>query len=599
MTMLQHLKDSGDRYTVIAWAIAVVGFLLRILSPSTIYFNIHAERDLWRALQILQGDRFPYLGSELTQGGYTLGPALYLLEIPPLLFTLDPRGLLVWIALLHGGALFLTYRIGREHFSPRVGLAAAALFATFPLAVLAPRYLWNPSFLFPLTTLAYWSLLPWILNRDPKRVPLLALSLALMFQVHLSALALIILTGLCALVYRPPLPRRVAAWAAGIVLACFLPYLIGEVSTGFQNTRWITNPPDTLVTANGAEIPIISKKRTMINEGAMMALQVALSPVLYDRRFETGSFSYLHLLGEFGPERLDAVSWRLVYLLHQLRWLYILLYGLAGILLFWMAWRNREPFGVGHPILGGRPRGFAIFVFMLGLLAIVPPIITATMHTYRGDELIGVGAIRYFFILFPVPFLCMALLARVAWRGAGDLLPMPARRLRLAIPILLVGVVFLQGFVSVSFFRTAKDMRRAFKYSLHESFDWSVQREAADILVNRWGVSPAQFNHRMDTLDHTFTTQRWDVISLEQGLDYAYYTHRDLDMDAPPRHPDSFFVLYDMRRTPVPDLGDRLVLDRAAAGELMLLRVDRGVEHEFSPIQNTWEKLDRPRRLRR
>jgi hypothetical protein len=30
------------------------------------------------------------------------------------------------------------------------------------------------------------------------------------------------------------------------------------------------------------------------------------------------------------------------------------------------------------------------------------------------------------------------------------------------------------------------------------------------------------------------------------------------------------------------------------AGDLMLLRASEGEEHEYSPIQNTWEKIHRP-----
>lgn len=585
---------------IAAILIALVGFTLRVLSPETVYFNIHAERDLWRALQVLQGDRFPYLGSEMTQGGYTMGPALYFLKIPPLLFTLSPMGLLVWLAMLHGGAIYLTYRIGCEHFSVGTGLAAAALLATFPLSCLAVRYLWNPSFIFPLSTVVFWCLMDWIFKRTPRRLPIMALALSLLFQVHLSAMALIFLIAICAAVYRPPITKKIAGMTGIIVFVCFLPYLIGEVSTNFQNTRWTINPPDMLITANGAELPILYKERSMLNEGAMMALQVALSPLLYDRRYETGSFSYLHLMGEFGPQVLDSFSWRMAFRLHQLRWMYILAYGLTGLILVWMIWKNREPFTKSPGLsMSSPPRGVGIFFIVTFLVTALPPTMIATLHTLRDGEMIGVGAVRYFFIFYPMHLVALALLFRVFWRAIGGVLPPSLSGVRLVVPVLLACLLFLQGFAVLSFLRTARSIDRSFKYSLYESFGWNIQRDAADVLVTRWGVSPYQFNHHMDTLDPTFTTTRWDVISLEQGLDWAYYTHPDLDMDAEARYPDSFFVLYDSKRTPIPDLGDRVVLDRVAVGDLMLMRVDRGVEYEYSPIQNTWERLDRPRRLRR
>ncbi len=584
----------------VEWALValfiLLGTVLRVASPSTIYFNIHAERDVWRTIEILEGERFPHTGSELTQGGYTLGPALYFLQIPPLLVTLDPRGLLVWLALLHAAGLWVTWRIGKEFFSRRAGLYALALFATFPLAVLALRYLWNPSYIFPFSALFYWALFGWVLKGKVRRLPALVLAACVLFQVHLSAALLIVLAGACWAIFRPRVGRRWLAVSGGVALLVFAPYIAGELRTGLWNTRQIINPPDALITANEAHIPILDKQRLRPSEGAMMALQVALSPLFYDRRFETGSFSYLHLLAEHGPVLLPQGAWEVAFLLHRLRWGYIFLCGLAGLgllgtlLLAGKYGRIPALWGEASPLARRR----AALLILSGAILTVPPLLTSTMATDREGQTIGVGAIRYYFILYPLPFLVLGWFGSALERAgvrAG------LRVIRVIVPAALAAAVFLQVWTVGCYLVTAREMHRSFKYSLYEAYDWRVQREAARILVEDWGVTEEQFVRRMDTLDHTFTTQRWDVPSLEQGLDYAFYTQPHLGERAEPLHPDSFFLLYDERRTPEPDLQGITVLDEADAGGLILLRVAEGEERDISPIQNTWERLRRPRRL--
>lgn len=601
MSLLKKLSDNQRALTYLALTIVLFGVVLRLLSPNTIYLNIHAERDIWRSLEIIQGERFPHVGSELTKGGYTPGPGLYLVQLPALMVTLDPRGLLVWLALLHGGGLWLTYLIGKEHFSAKVGIAATAMFATFPLAVLAIRYLWNPSYMFPLTALFYWGLLDWIFKRRSNRFVWICFSVALMTQIHISALMLMVLALVCWGVYRAPMTKKHFALGIGAVLLIFAPYIVGELATGFSNTKLMSQAPEALTTANGAVIPVFDKERVMYNVGAMKALQVALSPVFYDRRLVTGSFSYLALLGEFGPQYLSPLKWRITYLLHQVRWGYILallaFWGMAGLALFLPSWKQMF---AGPPTEESEEKstGFwrrsrslqmGLFFLLASVIIILPSQLAATMITYIDGEKVGVGAVRYYFVYYPIPFFMLALGARAITQQLRRFLPKGA-----AIPMALgIGaLVFLQAFTTVMYFQTASKMRRSFKYSLYETFDWSVQKEAADILVDHWGLTPDQFDHNISTLDHTFDSSRHDIISLEMGLDYAFYTHSNLRADKDPMFPEVAVYLYDKRRNANPDLSEINVLETAEIGDLVLIRSQNGPNHEYSPIQNTWEKME-------
>ncbi len=586
---------------LIAVVIVVVAFALRAWNPGSIYFNIHAERDCWRTLMLLEGESFPWTGSELTQGGRTMGPALYWLQIPPLLISLDPRGLLLWLALLHAGAVWLTYRIGREHFSPATGLAAAGLFATFPLAVLALRYVWNPSFIFPLSTLFQWAALGVFFKQRWPRLPVAIAAWCILFQVHLSAALLLLIFVLALLVYRHRIPRR---WVAASVLAAalvFAPYIVGELATGFRNTRAILVPPQRLETANEADIPIEGelRRRVRFNIGAMKALQVAISPVFYDRRYETGSFSYLNMLGEFGPILLPRDLWRVTLLQHQLRWLYVAAL-LAGVgLLGWSAVRGRG--GWIEPANGDPTdvRRRAIVLLLCCTLTTLPMLVTATMSAPKDGQSVGIGAIRYFFILYPMQFIVWALLAR----GATRLLkPLVGPRAVYTVAGTVAAICLLQAITVASHLQVARAKGRSFKYALYEAYDWTTIRGAADVLVKEWGITPEQFRTRTFSRRagygggyYLFNSQHHDVISLEQGLDWAYYMHPDLEQDQPATHPDSYVLVFDANYPP--DMTDLKIQETRTVGELSLALVASGEENRVSPIQNTWVTIRRAHRL--
>lgn len=578
------------------------GFLLRVWNPGQIYFNIHAERDFWRTLQLLQGDDFPYTGSELTQGGRTMGPALYWLQAPALIATLDPRGMLVWLALLHAGALFLTYRIGMENFSRGVGLAALALFATFPMAVLALRYVWNPSFIFPLAALYYWAIFGFLFRSQSHRLPIAAGAWCVLFQVHLSALVMLPALAAGWLIFRPRVSRKFLLITAATVLVIFAPYVMGDAMHGFANTRAIFVPPERLETANAANIPVMGegRKRLHFNIGAMKALQVAISPVFYDRRYETGSFSYLNLLAEFGPLLLPQKVWRVVYLAHQLRWLYVAAFLLALALCAYFGTVGRKGaarvFAIGNDDPGNAGRR-ALFLLISVLFATVPMLITTTMAAPKDGKSIGVGAIRYFFVMFPLPFLLWAIVGR--WAA----LKLCARHGRRIIAVVIAAICALQAGVVLAHLHVAKAKGRSLKYSLFESYDWSTISEAADFLIRDWGVSPEQFRTRMFTLRagpndvyYLFNSQHHDVASLEQGFDWAYYMNSHLDESKPAKFPDSYILLYDASWPP-PDLANYKVEAEHRVKELVLLRVSNGEVNSISPIQNTWVKIERARRL--
>jgi 4-amino-4-deoxy-L-arabinose transferase-like glycosyltransferase len=138
-------------------------------------------------------------------------------------------------------AVALTYVVVRPRFGGAVALAAAALFATAPWAVLYARHLWQQDYLPLVTVLLLWSLLA-VLERDHTRVALFVPVLFVAaFQLNLSAVALIIPIG-ALLAYRArDVNWRAAAVGVAIGLLSLGSWLAHNARHGFRDFRLIVD----------------------------------------------------------------------------------------------------------------------------------------------------------------------------------------------------------------------------------------------------------------------------------------------------------------------------------------------------------------------
>src|SRR5206468_3876737 len=134
-------------------------------------------------------------------------------------------------------AVALTYVIVRPRFGPLAALSATALFATAPWAVLYSRKIW-PQDLLPIVCVLLLGSLFRVLERTRSRAVLFVpVLLCLTFQLHFSAVALIVPTAGVVL-YRA---RRVnwPALGAGVVIAALLlaPYAYHELTHRLEDVR--------------------------------------------------------------------------------------------------------------------------------------------------------------------------------------------------------------------------------------------------------------------------------------------------------------------------------------------------------------------------
>jgi hypothetical protein len=223
---------------------AVMAALLALALGVRLYGVYHARFDrdeaaAWEtALGIARGDAFPVLGPGLSRSeARTPGPLFFYLLAIPHLVTPHPLAGGVFVALLNVGALALVFSAFRDGWGP----AAAALWlittACSPWSVVYADRAWTPDIFVPMLALVLWSAVR--MGRVPhsRAAAVLAFTLVAGFQVHLPALYLWPLAGVALAVLRPRLNRRWLAAGALAGLLSYVPYAVGEMATGFANTR--------------------------------------------------------------------------------------------------------------------------------------------------------------------------------------------------------------------------------------------------------------------------------------------------------------------------------------------------------------------------
>jgi hypothetical protein len=187
------------------------------------------------ARDLLEG-RFPTVGLASSIGA--LNPPLFVyLTAVPLAVDDDPLAATAFVGLLAVVAVGLTYFVLRPRFGALVALAASALLATAPWAVIAGRKLWAQNMLPPATVSLLWGLFLVLERRRTRAVLLVPVLLCLAFQLNFSAVALVVPAG-AVLAYRA---REVnwTAFAIGVGVAVLLlsPWLEHERQVGFSDLR--------------------------------------------------------------------------------------------------------------------------------------------------------------------------------------------------------------------------------------------------------------------------------------------------------------------------------------------------------------------------
>jgi 4-amino-4-deoxy-L-arabinose transferase-like glycosyltransferase len=219
---------------VLAGTLALAAWL-RFRHLNLVEFKLDEMNATALARKLLDGT-FPTVGLASSVGALNPPLFVYLIAIP-LAVDDDPLAATAFVGLLAVVAVGLTYAVLRPRFGALAALAASALLATAPWAVLAGRKIWAQNLLPLVTVLLLWSLFLVLERRRTRAVLLVPVLLCLAFQLNFSALALVVPVA-AVLAYR----ARAVNWTAcalGIAGAVLLlsPWLWHEAGVGFDDVR--------------------------------------------------------------------------------------------------------------------------------------------------------------------------------------------------------------------------------------------------------------------------------------------------------------------------------------------------------------------------
>ena len=268
--LLDEVRRTPSLYLVLA-VLLVVAAWMRLRDPACTIFLYDQARDLIVLHDLVHLDRLPLLGPEVSTGGY-LGPAMYYLLAPLAALSLAPEVMVLAFAASNIAAIVIAFAICRRYFGARSGVVAATLLGFDAYAISSSRAIWNPYLLPLVSALLLLAVLRVVVETEWRWLPVVALCLALLPQLHLTAavhvLALLPVFLAVPCLRRPP--RRQLALAVACAAAMLLPLALFELRSGFANLRAIVAGVRGVA---GIGVPVPA------NLGALFAQNVLGNPV--------------------------------------------------------------------------------------------------------------------------------------------------------------------------------------------------------------------------------------------------------------------------------------------------------------------------------
>lgn len=225
--------------------IIVGGFFLRLTGlywgQAFHHSSSGDEMDAYRvAMEFASGEpHAQYIGQPTFKGGHVPGPLWALFWLAGLKLGGSPASVCWLIILLGTATIYIVYRLAEKLLGPEYSLWAALFCATSPWAVHYSVGAWNPlpmAFLGGLLYLALWDVV--IAEKSPK-IFWVCVILVVMTQFHMTV---IFLAPVVVLLLALNASRINWRWLlAGVVAsaALYIPYFLGEMHHGWQNTHAI------------------------------------------------------------------------------------------------------------------------------------------------------------------------------------------------------------------------------------------------------------------------------------------------------------------------------------------------------------------------
>ncbi|HVW20522.1 MAG TPA: glycosyltransferase family 39 protein [Opitutaceae bacterium] len=217
--------------------ILALAALVRLWRLDLMEFKSDEAQACQLALQIAAHEHFPLTGLQASVGVPNPPLFVYLLALP-LGLSADPVAAAAAIACANVAAVWICFLVGRRYFSAWSGLAAAALYALSPWAVVFSRKIWAQDLLPVFAGLFLLEAHAFIVERRPRALAGMIALAAAATQLHFSAFILGGVIAYLAIAGRETVrvrPLLAGLAIAGLLYAPYLCYLARSHGSDFAN----------------------------------------------------------------------------------------------------------------------------------------------------------------------------------------------------------------------------------------------------------------------------------------------------------------------------------------------------------------------------
>lgn len=231
----RRLHNISKKELLMVFAILAVGGFLRLYRIGDYMTFLGDEgRDAIIVRRLLVNFDPILIGPGTSIGSMYLGPLYYYLIAPSLfLANYSPVGPSVFVALIGVATIYFIYRVGKEWFSPIVGLIASALYAVSPIVIIYSRSSWNPNVMPFFALLSIYSI--WWVWKYKQFKWLLVLGVSYAFVLQSHYLGLLLVPVLLIFWYLSRVPIRYSLIAISLFAFLMSPLAIFDARHGWNN----------------------------------------------------------------------------------------------------------------------------------------------------------------------------------------------------------------------------------------------------------------------------------------------------------------------------------------------------------------------------
>jgi Dolichyl-phosphate-mannose-protein mannosyltransferase len=208
----------------------------RMVYINLVEFKADQALESFVAQQLVHYGAVPLVGPVLHTGGNS-GPFYYYILALPYIFSSSPILASAFIVLLNLFGIIVTFKLVLKFFNLRAALITTALYALSPPAIELSRVIWNPDVVFPFVAICLYCLYSFAIDNRPVFLVPLFVIYAITLQIHPITLFIAPAIVLFLWKFRSQINWKYFRNGLAFGIATFLPFIYGEVTSGFSQTK--------------------------------------------------------------------------------------------------------------------------------------------------------------------------------------------------------------------------------------------------------------------------------------------------------------------------------------------------------------------------